>query len=251
MIFRFTLSAMIALLAFAGPVAAEQTFFGEDLGAGENVRLLLHPNSDAARALFISNLLSSGTEDFESFADDTPNPLAITFPGEGTATMLGNGKISNVPAGTDTVGNFPISGDNLWVLQPGVPLSIAFDQPVSAFGFYATDIGDFGGQVTLNLVNGGDKLLTIPNTINGVGGSVIYFGVIDTADPFNNITFGNTAAGVDFFGLDDLTIGTVEQDPGPVEPDPEPNGDPTVVPEPSTFILFGSAIAAAFLRKKK
>ena len=47
--------------------------------------------------------------------------------------------------------------------------------------------------------------------MNGLGGSVLFWGLIDTDNPFTSLTFGNTAAGTDFFGFDDMTIGSVEQ----------------------------------------
>ena len=88
---------------------------------------------------------------------------------------------------------------------------------MAAFGFYGVDIGDFDGQVTLTLAGGGAQVINVPNTINGLGGSVLYFGIIETLT-FTAITFGNTAAGIDFFGFDDMTIGSLEQ----VRPGPEP-----------------------------
>jgi hypothetical protein len=43
---------------------------------------------------------------------------------------------------------------------------------------------------------------------------MLFFGFIDTANPFTSITFGDTAPGVDFFGFDDMTIGTVAGNQG-------------------------------------
>ena len=51
----------------------------------------------------------------------------------------------------------------------------------------------------------------VPNTQQGPGGSVLYFGFIRTEGDVSSITFGNTAPGVDFFGFDDFSIGTLEQ----------------------------------------
>ena len=47
------------------------------------------------------------------------------------------------------------------------------------------DIGDFSGQVILQLQNGGVTNLVIPNTINGPGGSVLFFGFYDTVADFD------------------------------------------------------------------
>ncbi|RMH04982.1 MAG: hypothetical protein D6704_10215 [Nitrospirae bacterium] len=145
--------------------AAPLTFFGEDLGLGEGTRLPAHPNADAAQAAFLSNLVGVGTEDFESFADGTSAPLTLTFPGVGTATLMGSGNVNEVPTGTNGVGRYPISGTKYW--ETGSICNIEFSNPVAAFGFFGIDIRDFGGQVTLTLQNGSSTTLTIPNTING------------------------------------------------------------------------------------
>jgi len=226
--------AALPVVATAAPV----TFFGEDLGLGENTRLLAHPNSDAARASFLSNLIGVGTETFESFADNTPTPLALNFPGAGTATLSGgSGYVETVPAGTNGFGRYPISGDKYFDTDSS--FSIAFSNPIAAFGFYGVDIGDFSGQVTLQLQNGGVTNLVIPHTVNGPGGSVLFFGFYDTVNQYTGIMFGNSAGGVDGFAFDDMTIGSLEQ----VNP----------VPEPASLLLLttGLAGAAGFRLRRK
>ena len=152
-----------------GAYAVPQTFFGEDAGIGENTRQTVHPNADAARASFLSNLSNPGTEDFEGFSDNTGTPLVINFPGAGvTATVQGSGSVQTLTTGTNGVGRFPISGDNYY--EANSTFSVVLSDPVAAFGFYATDIGDFGGQVQLSLLNGTTQIITVPNSINVTGG---------------------------------------------------------------------------------
>jgi hypothetical protein len=201
-------------LALVTPVlvvyAAATEYFGEDLGLGESTRLASWPNATAAEAEFLSHLSGVGTEDFESFTDSTGAPLSIDFGAAGNATIYGDGYIVYLPSGASS-GRYPISGDKYWTATQ--TFYIDFSQPIAAFGFYGVDIGDFSGQVVVELVNGGNRTYTIPNTIDGPGGSVLFYGIIedDPALQFTRATFGNTAAGTDYFGFDDFTIGTLEQ----------------------------------------
>jgi hypothetical protein len=234
------LALLVALAAFpATSHAAFVEFFGQDLGLGEGTPQLSHPTADAARTSFLSNLTGVGTESFESYAAGTGAPLAITFPGAGTATLNGNGGVAYVPVGsTNGVGRYAISGTNYW--ESTDLFSIDFSTAISAFGFYGVDIGDFNGQVTLRATNGVIHNYIIPNSINIDGGSVLYYGFYDTEFAYDRIEFGNTNPGTDYFAFDDLTIGTLEQ----VTPE---------VPEPASMLLLGVVLGAGalFARRRK
>jgi hypothetical protein len=222
-------------LAAVSAYATHTVYFGEDLGAGEGTRLTSHPNADAARASFFSQLVGVGTESLEGFADETSGPLAISFPGFGTATLGGTGYVNSVPTGTNGVGRYPISGDNYW--EGSGTFVINFSAPVAAFGFYGIDIGDYGGQVTATLSGGSTEVYNIPNTMYGSGGGVLYWGIIDTVDTFTSLTFGNTAGGTDYFGFDDFSVGGVGQ---------------VHVPEPASLALMAIGLAGlAGLRRRK
>jgi hypothetical protein len=219
---------------YALPAQAFQIFFGEDLGQGESIRLPSTPNANAAQSQFLSKLKNVGTEDFEGQTNGQTTPLTVTFPGSLsttiTATLSGDGTVSNQPTGTNGVGRYPTSGDQY--LETSSELVLNLDTDVAAFGFKGIDIGDFGGQVTLRLNGTLVKDLTVPNIINGPGGGVLFYGVISENENelFDEVVFGNTASGVDFFGFDDMTVGDLAQ----VE----------VVPEPLT--ILGSATALGF-----
>ena len=226
----------IAGIANAAPV----TFFGEDLGLGEGTALSSWANASAAESNFLSNLVGVGTEDFETYSDGTGTPLALTFPGAGTATLNGSGYVNTVtPGTTNGVGRYAISGSNYW--EATSEFSLTFSAPIAAFGFYGIDIGDYDGQVTLHCTNGDTLDINIGNSMNISGGSVLYFGFYDLEHAYTSIEFGNTAEGVDFFGFDDFTIGTIEQ----VVPSQG-------VPEPATILLLGSGLIGlgVFGRKK-
>lgn len=213
-----TVSAFVwgsAMLAQAAPLQ----FFGEDLGLGEATRLASHSNADNARNSFLSNLIGVGTEDFEGFSNGQGLPLSIIFPGAGTATLTGAGNIAEVPTGTNGFGRYPISGDKYLDTNSAL-FAVEFDDPVVAFGFYGIDIGDFNGQIELEFSNGGTTTYAIPHTTNSPGGSVLYYGLIDSDHAFTKVSFVNNGSGADVFGFDDLTIGNLEQ--VQLVPNPEP-----------------------------
>ncbi len=197
-------------LCTTSAVATPTTYFGEDPGLGEGTPLLSHPNADAARAAFLAQIINPGTEDLEGFADGTNAPITVDFGVAGTATLQGGGHVSHVPAGTTNgVGRYAISGTKYW--ETSDVFYIDFTEPQVAFGFYGVDVGDFNGQLLIEYEDGTVETVVVPNTVGSPGGTVIYFGFIDMTKPFTRVTFGNTAPGVDYFGFDDFTIGTLEQ----------------------------------------
>lgn len=232
-IFRL-LIVLLFLFLVGNAHAVPVTFFGEDLGLGEGTALSSWPNALGAQTAFYSNLTGITTEDFEgmSYGDNV-----ATFGSGLTATLTGGGYVNTVTSGTNGVGRYPISGDNYW--ESGSSFTITFSEEISAFGFYGIDIGDFNGQVVLGLTGGGTSTINIGNSTNIAGGSVLYFGFYDLIDTYTSISFTNTASGVDYFGFDDFTVGTIEN----IKP----------VPEPGTMILFGIGLlglAGASRRKK-
>jgi hypothetical protein len=248
-----TKTSLIIAALLGAPIAANAvptTYFGEDLGNGEGAApIAAFPNSSAAQASFLAGLLNPGVENFESLGGSAP--LAVNFANGTTATLNGTGAVAAVANGTTNgVGRFGISGDpdsdgfdRYWDAS-GV-FSINFSNPVSAFGFFGIDIGDFDGQVTASTSGGLNQVFNVGNSTNIAGGSVLFWGVIDPSNTFTSVSFGNTASGVDVFGFDNFTVGTPEQ----VRPTPEK--PPVGVPEPGMLLLFGTGLAALGLAPRR
>jgi PEP-CTERM motif len=219
---KFVFAASVAALlgASSGVNAAPVTFFGEDLSGGGPA--FSHPTADAARVSFFDNLSGVGTETFEGIAGGTGQPIAVNFGVAGTATLTGSGSVDVGATGSN---QFPISGTHFF--DTSGTFSLSFSTPISAFGFYGTDLGDVGASLTLTLVgSNGTTTLGVPNTVSSAAdGSALYFGFYDTANTYSSISFAG--AGSDVFGFDDFSIGGAAQ------------VVPSSVPEPATMTLLG------------
>lgn len=246
MFLKKTLMAGIGVLAFGtlamsnAAHAVPTTFFGENLTPGGAV--VGAPVT--ARNNFLAGLSGGvGTEDFEGIAVGTSAPIALTFPGSTgniTATLT-NGGPADIN-GAPSVGRFATSGTNYVETNAGAAFNIAFSAPIAAFGFFATDIGDFGGQISMSLTpsgGGANVDITVPNTVNAPDAALLFFGFIDTDQTYTNILFSNSS-GTDVFGFDDMTVGDAEQ----VTLDQ--------VPEPGSMALLVFGLAGAYaLRRRK
>lgn len=240
---KFTAMVVVASAALAVPstASAYNVFFGEDLNNSVSTPLASTPNASAAESAFLSNLFGVGTEDFEGFANGTVDPLALVFPGAGTATLSGgSGVVSSVAAGsTNGAGRYGTSPTNFWEVDSGSSgnFTIDFSAPVAAFGFFGVDIGDFGGQVQLQLNDTASSLLTVNNTIGAGGstdGSVLFYGLIagNVNEQFTQVQFLTSTGEGDIFAFDDMTVGSIEQ---------------AAVPVPATGLLAAAGFGVAGL----
>lgn len=232
---KFVSLALAALIASAAAAqAASTTFFGEDVNNSESTPIAATPNADAAEADFLSFLTGTSTEDFESISSGTGTPLNLSFVGSAGALSAelsgGGGSISSVtPGTTNGVGRYATSGSNFFEVAAGGAnnFTAAFGTAIAAFGFNGIDIGDFGGQLSLELTfdDATTDTVEVPTTEGSggsTGGSVFYFGyIVGNGDPLiSSVAFKTTTGAGDFFAFDDFTIGDREQVTTPAIPVP-------------------------------
>jgi hypothetical protein len=225
---------LISCLTGSTAVSAPVTFFGEDVNRAGGSSVVSPINSANTQASFFASLSSVGTDSFESFSTGAFAPLTLNFSGLNTAVLSGNG---TVVSGSDAGGRAPFSGTQYLLTSAGAAFTLRFSSPVSAFGFYGTDVGDYGGQVLLILTDTAGRMttLTVPSTIVADGsttGSALYFGFYDLAASYASVIVLDTSA-VDVFGFDSFSVGT-----------PRPNN---AVPEPGTYAMLGGGLTALCL----
>lgn len=264
-------SALITLILWGQcALAAPMLFFGQDLGTlslGTPTAPNPTPNTNAARTSFLSALTGTPAyEDFESFVltEGLPNsphkfiPLSLKFGGPSEIAVLDGDPDTVVlttvsGAGTDSDPNSSTTGKYVeW--QPNseldAPITVTFATPQTAFGFTGRDFSDEGGRIKLTFSNGltfqepGFPVNEIPSSdgTDQPSHGVLFFGIIDTANPFTSITFskidiasGGESGFDEFYGFDDFVIQETD----------------TVVPEPSSLLMSLLVVIGAVIRCTK
>jgi hypothetical protein len=232
--------AMLAgLLSAAGTAeAALIVFSGADAGAGAASP---RPNSVAAAASFDAAAGALGPVsllDFESapvggFASLMVAP-GVTITGAG---FLGvQPSIRNAPFGApDSIfGYNTTTGGSQFLFEHGGVVTFTFDSGVQAFGAYISGI-QFGGE-TITFSDGTSQSVPIP-ALGVNDGGIAFVGFTDADQLITSITINATGnpGGPDFLGIDDVRFVSVA----------------APVPEPSTFFMVGTFLAAGLLSRAR
>lgn len=204
----FSKSVIMAAFAIALPqtaMAAPTIFFGENQNPASGVS----GDPLAARNAFLAELTAGiATENFDSRALGSP-PIALTFTG-GLAVINGTLTGGGALIGEASTGTYATSGSQFYDNQ-SEEFMVSFTTAIAAFGFYGTDIGDVNEALTIILDRGlaGERSFVVDNTIGAENGSLLFWGITDTAQTFTTVTFSDSSG--DRFGFDDLTVGDVRQ----------------------------------------
>jgi hypothetical protein len=172
------------------------------------------------RATFMARLTVSGSEGWESGVSLGDPMDAYAFTTNGVTATIGaasagatfvdaafDGLFNTTPGGTfyaqmsfdDGFGGF-------------VPVTFTFSTPVAAFGCYLTDIGDFGGDltVTLNKTGGGTVVHSVPST-SGTTGWLAFWGFVDdSSQTYDSIEMVSNDVS-EAIAIDDVVMATFAQ----------------------------------------
>lgn len=265
----FRLWALTGILLLAGTQTANAalvTFFGFDAKSGApapssfNVYRANAVASLNAYNSFVSALgpgTDWGIEDFEGFTGVEPANTAggaITLnlqferlsPETGAlpvqATLSGTGQVAKIlDSNATSNGRYPVTvpvGGTQYFDTNFIDLSFTIDfgmTPIDAVGFFATDVGDHDGHISLRITYADDSLENLaidhprsPTTGYATDyehGSLIFFG-LKSDKSIKSIAFTNLKPGPgDRFGFDNLVVGL------------------SSVPEPSSLALLLTGIA--------
>ena len=248
----FVTCGLAALSAQAGPM----TFLGNDSLASGVVNA--SGAAATARAALLASLSNYNVETFESKTAGTAptvgSPLSVLSGGSTLAPVTGTVGTSTV-ANTNTAGtgaftgrfnttSAPFTGPIGQWWQTNRSFTLTLGTAASAFGFYATDLGDFRGVLDIDVCLG---LAACTNYLvsptSGSNGSLLFFGYTNDLSTFDRLVFkvsqrsGLMQGQFDVIGFDDLVVGNVQ-------------ATTSHIPEPASLALVGLALCAVGLARR-
>lgn len=228
------LTLALAFGSLSSAQAAPQQFYADQLTADTPAD---------ARDEFLRLTTGIALEGFENSPTGIP-PAALSLYGGAGALTQARFSTGNVVQGAPQNGRFnttpgcDITTACKW-WETAYSFEITLNSAKSAFAFFATDLGDLGGAISLDFWNDNTQVrsgiaVTQPTQTSGL----LFFGWIDDTFSFNRISVNVTQTNADptFFdgiGFDDILAGVRASAPGP---------GPTPVSAPASLALVALSL---------
>lgn len=170
---------------------------------------------------FYARLSGAIIEDFEAYEEgEALEGVGITRNG---ATMTMSSSAYSAPGFAEVssysdFGRFNTTSPGALFLDNarsvvGSPMVFSFSTAISAWGAYLTDLGDFDGQISVELVRSDSVVVSVDigHTISAPDGSLYFWGFVDDTHTYTELRIvceqlgGDTE---DVFGLDDVVFAT-------------------------------------------
>lgn len=211
------LAVALGLGASMGAQAASQQFYADRLTAD---------TPQDARNDFLKFSTGVQLEAFETQPSGIPKAPLSVLSGQGSltqdefspglikqSTTVVNGRFNTTPSCV------PATGCKWW--ETPASFQISLGSLKSAFAFFATDLGDLGGAISLDFWNDNNMVrsgiaVTQPTQTSGL----LFFGWIDDNFSFNRVSVNVTQTNInparfDYIGFDDVLAGTRAAASGP------------------------------------
>jgi hypothetical protein len=199
-------------LVVGGPALAakaeQQFFFGDNTTADD---------AYATRDKFLDATRDVVSEGFEGQPVGRPSAPLSVFGGAGSLSQASNGR-GTVLQGEPRNGRFNTTPGcdvtvacKWWETSTSFQVTLPGDQ--SAFGFFATDLGDLGGAINIDFWNDSDKVRSGVAVIQPtLTSGLLFFGYIDDTFVFDRVSVNvvqstNNPTFFDGIGFDDLLAG--------------------------------------------
>lgn len=234
---RFVVAAVTLGVVTTASHAALTTYTGQQI-VNITADPFTAPTSGAAisaRGNFIDDVSVIAEEGFER---ESPEVLNLANLLGNRASLSGGGSVETLMCDSGYCpGRFNTTPNGTTWYESSSSFTIDFGNlAVSAFGFYLTDFGDFGG--TLSLFHNDTKIVDIPALDPASTGSLAFFGFTTYDLGYTSITFKieQTGSNSDWIGIDDLVIGSLRT---------------RNVPEPATLMLTGLGLLGLAATRRK
>jgi hypothetical protein len=251
------LAMLIACVSF-GAGASPVVYFGQDPGA--NGSFVVGGNSQQQQTAFLGALqpgyVSEGFSPNSFTQGQTASPTALSIlGGHGTIAATAGDTAAEITGQNcddqgctgrfDTTAPGAPPGASYW-WEASQSFTVMFGSSASAFGFYGTDLSDFGGSLSLQLLNAsgaqvGSSLVISPAGGGAQNGGLLFYGFTDSQQSYSGVRFVLTqqpgATSIDVGGFDDLVVGNVPSQ--------------TSIPEPTTLALVSLALVGAAASRRR